>query len=97
MPVNSRALKQLVDWDARAKRLAAVVAASAKRGCRLLRTIVNGVRISGARRCRGGGIELIWTGAYCLVIDAGRNAASLARRIVGAIVIGIKGNAVLPG
>src|SRR6266404_2834281 len=70
MTMDSRALKQLIDWNARAKRLAAVIAARAKRSGRLLRTIVNGVRIRRARRRSGCGIRLIWTRSYCLVIDA---------------------------
>src|SRR5207237_886435 len=93
--MDSGALKQFIDWNARAKRLAAVIAARTKRGCRFLRTIVNGIRIRPARTCRWRGVRFVWTGPDRLVVDAGRYAAPLARRIISAIVVGIESDAVL--
>ena len=95
--MDSRALQKLIDWNAWAKRLAAVVAARAKRGGCFLRTIVDGVRIARARRRRRCGVWLIWTSADCLVVNAGRNAAALARRIIAAIVVRKESDAVLSG
>src|SRR5882724_12080965 len=95
VPVNARALCERIDRHAGAECDSAIIASRAERRCRLLRAIVNGVRITRMRRRCRYCVVVVWTTADCLMVYTRRNPAALARLIGLSVVVSDKRCAVL--
>ena len=78
MPVNTTALRQIVDGNAWAEGQTAIVTASAEGRDIILGAVVDGVGVGRVRGRRRRGVGIVRTAANGLMIYAGRLAGVLA-------------------